>query len=114
MKRSISNTCFPLTISAVVMVMGTSLSLAQSELSPGPVWKKWQTGAEVKQRDELQQLLEEAEKERLSYSPDKKLLAHSDGRQVTVWSVEERWRLHRFVLEGRSLPAATTFSPDDR
>jgi WD40 repeat protein len=71
-----------------------------------------ETGAEGNQRDELDQLLEEAEKERLAYSPDKKLLAHSDGRQVTVWSVEERRQLHQFVLEGRLLAAVTTFSPD--
>jgi WD40 repeat protein len=71
-----------------------------------------ETGAEVNQRDELDQLLEEAEKERLAYSPDKKLLAHSDGRQVTVWSVEERRLLHQFVLEGRSPAAVTTFSPE--
>jgi WD40 repeat protein len=61
-------------------------------------------------RDELEQLLGEADKERLTYSPDKKLLAHLDGRLVTVWSVEEGRQLHQFVLEGRPLAAA--FSPD--
>jgi hypothetical protein len=70
-----------------------------------------ETGADVNQRDELDQLLEEVEKERLAYSPDKKLLAHLDRRQVTVWSVKERRQLHQFVLEGRPLAAA--FSPDE-
>ena len=78
---------------------------AKPEETPG-------TSAVENKRDELEQLLEEAEKERLAYSTDKKLLAHSVGRQVTVWSVEERRVLHQFVLEGRSLPAATTFIPD--
>jgi WD40 repeat protein len=67
-------------------------------------------GAGENGRDELDQLLEEAEKERLAYSPDKKLLAHLGRRLVTVWSVGERRQLHRFVLEGRVLTAA--FSPD--
>jgi hypothetical protein len=68
------------------------------------------TGAGENGRDELDQLLEEARKERLAYSPDKKLLAHLDGRQVTIWSVEERRLLHQFVLDGR--PLAVAFSPD--
>jgi hypothetical protein len=65
-----------------------------------------ETGVGENERDELEQLLEEAEKERLAYSPDKKLLAHLDRRQVTVWSIEERRRLHQIVLDGRSLAAA--------
>ena len=89
----------------------TSISM-EFDGEPAKLEETPETDAEVNQRDELDQLLEEAEKERLAYSPDKKLLAHSGGHQVAVWSVKERRRLHQFVLEGRSLPAATTFSPD--
>ena len=59
MKRLISNICLPLTVSGVLLVMGTSLSLAQSELSPRPVWKPWQR--DVSEFDaELRKVVSEA------------------------------------------------------
>ena len=67
-------------------------------------------GAGENRRDELDQLLEDAEEGQLTYSPDKKLLAHLGRHVVTVWSVEERRELHRLVPKGRSL--AVAFSPD--
>jgi len=63
-----------------------------------------------KDPDELAQLLEGSRKNQIVYSSDKKLMAHLDRRLVTVWSMEERKRLHKFILEGTSLAAA--FSPD--
>lgn len=67
-------------------------------------------GAAENAGDELGQLLEDADEERLACSPDKKLLANLDRRLVTVWSVEERRQLHESVLDGSPLAAA--FSPD--
>ena len=67
--------------------------------------------AEENGKNELDQLLEDADERQLIYGPDKKLLAHLDGHIATVWSVEEKRELHRLVLEGRSLPV-TAFSPD--
>ena len=90
----------PLAVSGFFLV-STNLLLAQSE--PAKPEGTSEKVAGENGRDELDQLLEDAEERQLTYSPDKKLLAHLDGRLVTVWSVEERRQLHRFVLEGRPL-----------
>lgn len=97
----------PLAVSSFLLVC-TNLLLAQSEPVKPKGTSEEVVGEEV--RDELNQLLDDTEEKQLTYSPDKKLLAHLDGHQVTIWSVEERRRLHQFVLEGRPLAAA--FSPD--
>ena len=83
----------------------TNLLLAQGEPA-----KLEGTQEEVAGENALNQLLGDAEEKRLTYSPDKRLLAHLDGHKVTIWSVKERRRLHQFVVEGRPLAAA--FSPD--
>jgi len=68
-------------------------------------------GAVEEEKNELDQLLEDADERQLTYSPDKKLVAHLDGHLATVWSVEEKRQLHRFALEGRAMPFAA-FSSD--
>ena len=92
----------------VTLIKGANQDAGKSEAAKPEGTSK--EGAGDSGRNELDQLLEEAEKERLAYSPDKKLLAHLGRRLVAVWSVGERRQLHRFVLEGRPLTAA--FSPD--
>ena len=92
----------------VTLVKGAKQNAGKSE--PAQPEGTPEKGAGENGRDELDQLLDDAEERQLTYSPDKKLVAHLDGRLVTVWSVEERRRLHQFVLEGRPLAAA--FSPD--
>ena len=82
--------------------------LAQSEPAKLDGTSKEAVGEEV--RDELDQLLDDTKGKLLTYSPDKRLLAHLDRHKVTIWSVEESRQLQRFLLEGRSLAAA--FSPD--
>ncbi len=95
MNRSLRLAYLPLAVSSFLLV-STNLLLAQSEPAKPEGTSEEVVGEEV--RDELDQLLDDAEEKQLTYSPDKKLLAHLDGRQVTVWSVEERRQLHRFVL----------------
>ena len=108
MNRSLQLAYLPLAVSGLLLV-STNLLLAQSE--PAEAAGTPQEVAGEKVRDELDQLLDEAKEKQLTYSPDKKLLAHLDERLVTVWSVEERRLLHRFVLEGKAL-AVAAFSPD--
>ena len=97
----------PLAVSSVFFA-STNFLLAQSEPAKTEGTSEAVLGEEV--RDELNQLLDDTKEKQLTYSPDKRLLAHSDGHQVTIWSVEERRRLHQFALEGRPLAAA--FGPD--
>lgn len=59
-----------------------------------------------KGHDEFNQLLEDIGDKQIVYSNDKNLLVHLNQRLVTVWSVEERRKLHKFVVEGRALAAA--------
>jgi hypothetical protein len=92
----------------VTLIKGANQDASKSE--PSKPEGTSEGGAEENGRNELDQLLEEAEGKQLAYSPDKKLMAHLGRRLVTVWSVEERRQLHQFVLEGRPLAAA--FSPD--
>ncbi|MEL6898507.1 MAG: hypothetical protein AAFP90_20620, partial [Planctomycetota bacterium] len=87
------------------LLVSTNLLLAQGEPA-----KPEGTQEKVAGENPLNQLLEDAEGKQLAYSPDKKLLGHLDGNVITVWSVEERQKLQRFVLKGRLL--AATFTPD--
>jgi WD40 repeat protein len=82
---------------------GTLAGTDKSEETP-------EGGDEQNTGNELDQLLKDAEKERLVYSPDKKLVAHLGQHLITVWSVETKRRFHEFVLHGKALAAA--FSPD--
>lgn len=107
MNRPLRLAYLPLAVSSFLLV-STNLLLAQSEPAKPEGTSEEVVGEEA--LDELDQLLDDAEDKQLTYSPDKRLLVHLDGRQVTVWSVEERRQLHRFVLGGRPLAAA--FSPD--
>jgi WD40 repeat protein len=59
---------------------------------------------------ELEQVLQDADKLQLAYSPDKKRLAHLSGYWVRVWSLPEKRLLHQFPLEG--VPQAVAFNPD--
>ena len=92
----------------VTLIKGANQDAGKTE--PAKPEGSPEKGAGENRRDELEQLLEDAEERQLTYSPDKKLLAHLGQRVVTVWSVEERRQMHRFVLQGRSL--AVAFSPD--
>lgn len=93
----------------VTLIKGTSEKEGQTE--PAKLDGTSEGDATENRCDELDQLLEDAEEKQLTYSPDKKLVAHLDGHLATVWSVEERRQLHRFVLEGRAMPFAA-FSSD--
>lgn len=107
MNRVTQIAVLPLAVSGIFFV-STNLLLAQSESAKPEGTPEKVAGENV--QNELDQLLEDAGKRQLTYSPDNRLLAHLDERLVTIWSVEERRQLHRFVLDGRPLAAA--FSPD--
>ncbi|MEQ9409279.1 MAG: hypothetical protein RIK87_16205 [Fuerstiella sp.] len=107
MNSSLRLAYWPVAVSGFLLV-STSLLHVQGE--PAKPEGTQEKVALENGRNELDQVLEDAEEGQLTYSPDKKLLAHLGRHVVTVWSVEERRKLHRFVLDGRPLAAA--FSPD--
>ena len=107
MDSSLRLAYWPLAVSGFLL-LSTNLLLAQGE--PANMKRTQEEVAEEDARNELEQLLEDAGERQLTYSPDKKLLAHLGGRQVTVWSAEEKRQLDEFNLQGRAL--AVAFSPD--
>jgi WD40 repeat protein len=92
----------------VTLIKGADQDAGKSE--PAKPDETLEGGAGETGSNELEQLLEKPEEEQLAYGPNKKLLAHLDGRLITVWSVEEGRQLKQFTVEGRPLAAA--FSPD--
>lgn len=98
-----------LTVSGVLF-LSVNFSSAQSETAKPESTQEKVAGGNA--RDDLAQLLEDAKERQVTYSGDKKLLAHIDQHTITVWSTEERRRLHKFVVKGRPLTVA--FSPDGK